>query len=59
MKRKQSSARKRIERSEKERRQICAFDYFFNAEKERRMNIKDRRYKENRPKGNLSNTFLG
>jgi hypothetical protein len=59
MTKKQTKNGKRIKRAETDRRQICAFDYFFNSEKERRMNLKDRRYKENRPKGNMSNTFLG
>jgi hypothetical protein len=59
MKKRQTSAPKRVERSETERRCICAFEYFFNPEKERRMNIKDRRYDKNRPKGNLSNIFPG
>ena len=56
---KQSSAPKKVKRSEKDRRQICAFDYFFNPEKERRMGITDRRYEKCRPKGNLTTIFLG
>ena len=55
----QTSAPKRIKRSETDRRQIFAFDHFFNPEKERRRNIKDRRYDKNRPKGDLANIFLG
>jgi hypothetical protein len=53
MRKKQTSATRKIKRSGKDRRKIIAFEYFFNPEKERRKNIRDRRRELNRPKINF------
>ena len=59
MKKKHDSDQKKVARSEADRRQILAFQHFFNPENERRMNIKDRRREVKKSSGSLKNIFLG